>query len=286
VWNLLSNAVKFTPTGGRIEAALERVEGLAQIRVTDSGQGIDPKFLPYVFDRFRQADSSSTRSHGGLGIGLAIVRHIVELHGGTVRAESRGEGTGATFLVNLPVSTFRVDQPPAAPRREPVAVEPGVAHAAGTNGNGEAGRSGDGGGRTEVLAGVRVLVVDDEADARDLISELLRRAGADVATAASAHEALQSLGRQRPDVLVSDIAMPDEDGYALIRCVRQLAPEDGGTLPSVALTAYAREEDRARALAAGFQAHLAKPVEPAELVAAVARFANGTARQPAQAQLG
>jgi signal transduction histidine kinase/DNA-binding response OmpR family regulator len=279
VWNLLSNAVKFTPAGGRIDVGLDRVDGQAQVRVTDSGQGIDPKFLPYVFDRFRQADSSSTRTHGGLGIGLAIVRHIVELHGGTVRAESRGEGSGATFLVNLPVSTVRGGEP-----RQPVAGESSDGaraaavpaqhepHPAGANGNGEAGARPAAAGAAR-LGGLKILVVDDEQDARDLIAEILRRGGAEVTTAGSAREGLQQLGRLRPAVLVSDIAMPDEDGYAFIRCIRQLAPDDGGTTPSVALTAYAREEDRARAIAAGFQAHLAKPVEPGDLVAAVAGLA-------------
>ena len=276
VWNLLSNAVKFTPTNGRIGVALDRVDGQAQVRVTDSGQGIDPKFLPYVFDRFRQADSSSTRSHGGLGIGLTIVRHIVELHGGTVRAESRGEGSGATFLVNLPVSPVRVEEPGDPPPRGGVASPAGVA-GVGVGRNGGNGEAHAGGRPTAGLDGLRVLVVDDEQDARDVIGEILRRGGADVTTAATAQEGLQLLGRLRPDVLVSDIAMPDEDGYAFIRCIRQLSPEDGGATPSIALTAYARDEDRARAMAAGFQAHLAKPVEPGDLVAAVAGLAAAPA---------
>ena len=284
VWNLLSNAVKFTPKGGRIEVALDRVDGQAQVRVTDSGLGIDPKFLPHVFDRFRQADSSSTRSHGGLGIGLTIVRHIVELHGGTVRAESRGEGTGSTFLVNLPVSTVRLGEPgqpaPRAAGAPHGAAAESAAGAATPKANGDENGNGDGDAAAPELGrlgGVRVLVVDDEPDARDLIGEILRRGGAEVTTAATAQEGLALLGRLRPDVLVSDIAMPDEDGYAFIRCVRQLAPEDGGATPSIALTAYAREEDRARALAAGFQAHLAKPVEPGDLVGAVADLGGAAA---------
>jgi len=281
VWNLLSNAVKFTPANGRIEVALERVEGQSQIRVTDSGQGIDPKFLPYVFDRFRQADSSSTRSHGGLGIGLTIVRHIVELHGGTVRAESRGDGTGATFLVNLPVSTVRHGGASEGPTRETPAALTSAASvppAADSNGNGDRHGRPDPAGPPARLRGLRVLIVDDEADARDIIGEILRRSGAEVTTAATAQEGLQLLGRVRPDVLVSDIAMPDEDGYAFMRCIRQLTPADGGDTPAVALTAYAREEDRARALAAGFRLHLPKPVEPEELVGAVAglALANGS----------
>jgi signal transduction histidine kinase len=269
VWNLLANAVKFTPQGGRIEVALDRVEGQAQVRVTDSGQGIDPKFLPYVFDRFRQADSSSTRSHGGLGIGLTIVRHIVELHGGTARAESRGEGTGASFLVNLPVSAIRAE-PVGLPARGGQEAT-GVAAAAG-----EAGRPAKPESNGARLKGVRVLVVDDEQDARDVIGEILRRSGAEVTTAGGAQEGLELLGRVRPDVLVSDIAMPDEDGFTFIRTIRQLAPEDGGGVPSVALTAYAREEDRVRILAAGFQSHLAKPVEPADLVAAIAKLSDSS----------
>ena len=276
VWNLLSNAVKFTPQGGRIEVALDRIEGQAQIRVTDSGQGIDPKFLPYVFDRFRQADSSSTRSHGGLGIGLTIVRHIVELHGGTVRAESRGEGTGSTFVVNLPVSAIRAEAPGQPTRGAQPSI--GIAAAVAARETEYAAQPGGHGSR---LKGVRVLVVDDEQDARDVIGEILRRSGAEVSTAGGSQEALQMMGRERPDVLVSDIAMPDEDGYAFIRTVRQLTPQDGGAVPSVALTAYAREEDRARVLAAGFQSHLAKPVEPADLVAAVAELANGAASREA-----
>ena len=279
VWNLLSNAVKFTPTGGQIRVVLDRVEGQAQIRVTDSGQGIDPKFLPYVFDRFRQADSSSTRSHSGLGIGLTIVRHIVELHGGTVRAESRGEGTGATFVANLPVS---------AVRSETVGQPAGRATAATQSAPGGNGAPAGGDARAATpprIRGLRVMVVDDEQDARDVIGEILRRGGADVTVAATAQEGLRLLGSVRPDVIVSDIAMPDEDGYAFIRCVRQLSAGDGGATPSIALTAYAREEDRARSLAAGFQAHLAKPVEPGDLVAAVADLADGapqrrTARHP------
>ena len=283
VWNLLSNAVKFTPAGGRIGVVLDRVDGQAQVRVTDSGQGIDPKFLPYVFDRFRQADSSSTRSHGGLGIGLTIVRHIVELHGGTVRAESRGEGSGATFVVNLPVSAVRAEAPGPPAGRAAAPITP-FAH--GGNGAAPAGEGRPAAGQR--IPGLRVMVVDDEQDARDVIGEILRRGGADVTVAATAQEGLRLLGSVRPDVIVSDIAMPDEDGYAFIRCVRQLSADDGGSTPAVALTAYAREEDRARSLAAGFQSHLAKPVEPGDLVAAVADLSNGPTppAQPARADDG
>jgi CheY-like chemotaxis protein len=264
--------------------ALERAEGQAQIRVTDSGQGIDPKFLPFVFDRFRQADSSSTRSHGGLGIGLTIVRHIVELHGGTVHADSAGEGHGSTFRVHLPVKAARVDLAAAA-LTGPASAAPGDGHAAAGPAAEADSASGGRGAEDSQLDGVRVLVIDDEPDARELIAVILTRAGADVSTAASADEGLQLLGRMRPVVIVSDIAMPDADGYELIQGVRKLPPGDGGSTPAIALTAYAREEDRRRALSCGYQAHLTKPVEPAQLVAAVAELAHGANghgdRQPA-----
>ena len=308
VWNLLSNAVKFTPQGGRIEVSLERAGEQARIRVTDSGQGIDPKFLPYVFDRFRQADSSSTRSHGGLGIGLTIVRHIVELHGGTVHADSRGEGHGSTFHVNLPVKAARPDAAPAPhgtgaavpADREPSAprfaaagtaidsstlssTASGPVDPAGAGVASPVGAPGD--GADSQLDGVRVLVIDDEPDARELIAVILTRGGADVSTAESAVEGMQLLGRTKPDVIISDIAMPGDDGYAFIQRVRQLTPGDGGSIPAIALTAYAREEDRRRALSCGYQAHLTKPVEPTQLVSAVAELAHGANghgdRQPA-----
>jgi len=272
VWNLLANALKFTPEGGRATLRLEACrpascDAEARILVSDTGQGIRPEFLPYVFDRFRQADSSSTRSHGGLGIGLTIVRHIVELHGGTVHAESKGEGQGSTFRVNLPVKAVRSEGAVAGP--QPLAIAENADATADRSSPRTGTHSGD------QLDGVRVLVIDDEPDARELISLILTRGGADVVTAASAAEGLQLLGRIRPDVLVSDIAMPDEDGYALIQCVRQLAAGDGGNTPAIALTAYAREEDRRRALSCGYQAHLAKPVEPTQLVSAVAELAHG-----------
>ena len=256
-WNLLSNAAKFTPSGGRISCALAREAEDVVLRITDTGAGIDPKFLPCVFDRFRQADSSSTRSQGGLGIGLTIVRHIVELHGGTVRAESAGEDSGSTFTVTLPIAPLL--QPDV-----PVAAAPPV-----TGGNGD------------VVAlpavdvrGLRVLLVDDDPDAREVIREFLIRGGAEVATAASAAEAFNRLDTDRPHVLLSDIAMPEEDGYSFVRRVRCLPPEAGGAIPAIALSAYARDEDRRKSLEAGFQAHLAKPVEPQELLIAVARWAG------------
>jgi PAS domain S-box-containing protein len=253
VWNLVSNAVKFTPKDGRVEVELARVDTHARLRVRDTGKGIQPAFLPHVFDRLRQADSTSTRAHGGLGIGLAIVRHLVELHGGTVGAESGGEGKGATFTVELPISAT-----------------------AGTLRTAPEGRAEDDG--PVRLDGVRVIVVDDEADTRDLLSFSLRNYGAEVRALGSASEALAAIQQDKPDVLVSDIGLPGDDGYALIRKVRALDEERGGRVPAAALTAYAKDEDRHRAIAAGFQAHVTKPVELAELASVVASLAG---REPA-----
>jgi PAS domain S-box-containing protein len=256
VWNLLSNAVKFTPRGGRIQVRLERVNSQVEIAVSDTGVGIDPEFLPYVFDRFRQADGTTTRAHGGLGLGLSIVRHIVELHGGTVRAESRGEGQGATFTVLLPVAPVYAPESsegrvrPAAWDTPPAFDSP------------------------ERLDGLRVLVVDDEPDTLEMLKAGLGRCGAEVATAGSAAEALAMLSESPPDLLISDIGMPDEDGYALLRKVRALATERGGRVPAIALTAYARAEDRMQALRAGYQMHVPKPVELAELAAVAASLAR------------
>jgi signal transduction histidine kinase/ActR/RegA family two-component response regulator len=258
VWNLMSNAVKFTPPGGSVTTTAEQVGGQIEIRVTDTGQGIAPEFLPFVFDRFRQADSTSTRSHGGLGIGLTIVRHIVELHGGGVRADSRGEGHGSTFTVTLPITA--APEAEATPQTHPS-----------RNGNG-----GDGD-----LTGLRVVVIDDAPDALEVLAVILRRAKADVTTAPSAHDGRRAIQEFRPDLVISDIAMPDEDGYAFIRSLRALPPDRGGVTPAIALTAYAREEDRARALAAGFQAHMSKPVEPDELIDLVARVAGASSPGPA-----
>ena len=256
-WNLLSNAVKFTPHGGRVTITLSCADGAARLHVTDNGVGISPKFLPFVFDRFRQADSTSTRTHGGLGIGLAIVRHIVELHGGTVEADSAGEGRGATFTIQLPIAAVKHE--PAAPKRVSGAAAQATAEAA-----------------TEPadLTGVEVLIVDDEPDAAEVISRVLSRAGARVVTAGSADEALEKFHHARPHVLVSDIAMSGRDGYDLIRAIREMPADRGGEVPAIALTAYAREEDRIRALNAGFQIHLAKPVEPAGLTSAIAHLAR------------
>lgn len=248
IWNLLSNAIKFTPVRGTVELTLRRIGGRAEIIVSDTGIGIKPDFLPYVFERLRQADSSSTRRHGGLGLGLAIARHLIESHGGTIEARSAGENRGATFVLSLPLSLNAVVKVP------------------------EPDDSGTGTGLVTArrLEGVRVLVVDDEADARDLVTRALQRDGADVRAAGSAAEALGAIDELNPDVLVSDIAMPGEDGYELIRKLRSRERSHGRRLPAVALTAYARQEDRDRALRAGYQEHLAKPVEPTRLSAVVA----------------
>ncbi len=253
VWNLLSNAIKFTPIEGRVEVYLRQVEGNVEIAVSDTGSGILPAFLPFVFDRFRQAESTTTRSHGGLGLGLSIVRHLVELHGGTVAVESAGEGAGATFTVALPVRATFLPSPGPEQAAPPAAA---------------------GAWDARLLAGVRVLVVEDDEDTRELLVRALERGGAEVEEAASVAMALAALDRRLPDVLVSDIGMPGEDGYSLIRKLRASTRERGADLPAAALTAYARSEDRVQALQAGFQTHIAKPVDPSELVAIVARLAG------------
>jgi len=255
VWNLLSNAVKFTPKGGRVQVYLQRINSHVEIIVADNGQGISADFLPYVFDRFRQADNSITRSFGGLGLGLAIVRQLVELHGGTVYAESPGEGQGATFTVKLPLMPVR------STSIEPEGVHPSV----------EGSVPFDDSLR---LDGLRILIVDDDADMRDLLSYTLQVCGAQVTNTATAEEAISILTNSSipQDILISDIGMPDEDGYALLRRVRALKPEQGGTIPAIALTAFARTLDRTAALLAGFQSHVAKPVEPAELIAVIANL--------------
>jgi signal transduction histidine kinase/ActR/RegA family two-component response regulator len=242
VWNLLTNAIKFTPAGGRVEIRLTRVDGHAQIQVTDTGEGIAADFLPYIFDRFRQADSTITRRHGGLGLGLAIVRHLAELHEGTAHAESAGEGYGSTFTIRLPLGADAEAERPAN-LASPGAVAP--------------------------LRGVQLLLVDDDQDALDILSLLLGEAGASVRTATSAAEALALLRWIRPDVLVSDLAMPDEDGYSLIRSLRTVERQSGRRTPAVALTAYVRVQDRARAVEAGFDVFVEKPVDPEELVSVI-----------------
>jgi signal transduction histidine kinase len=258
VWNLLSNAIKFTPAGGKVRVEVERAAGRIKIRVTDTGKGIHPGFLPYVFDRFRQADSSTTRSHGGLGLGLAIVRHLVELHGGTVHADSDGEGRGSTFTVDLPE---HATTPLVAPSARPINGHPPAPHA------------------PEIafdLTDLKILAVDDEPDARELIRHVLTRTRANVSVAGSVREAIEAFERHPPDVLVSDIGMPDEDGYCLIREVRERSAERGGKIPAIALTAYVRDDDRARMLAAGFTAHVPKPVEPAELIRVISHISGRT----------
>ena len=264
-WNLLSNAIKFTPRGGRVQVLLERVNSHLEVAVSDTGEGIQPEFLPHVFDRFRQADPSTTRRHGGLGLGLSIVKQLVELHGGTIRAKSPGPGRGSTFVVALPLTVLHAGQGPEPQRRHPTAP-PETPQA-----NGDC----------VTLEGVKVLVVDDEPDARALVKRLLEDCRATVVTAGSAAEALQLFHREPPAVLVSDVGMPDEDGFALIRRVRALGRDRGGDTPAVALTAYARSEDRVRAIQHGFQMHVAKPVEPAELVMMVAALAGRAGRVPA-----
>jgi len=251
MWNLLSNAIKFTPSRGRIDLRLERAGSHARLTVRDTGRGIGRELLPHIFDRFRQDDG--TRRHGGLGLGLTIVRHIVELHEGKVWAESDGEGRGATLVVDLPLPRDDVRSAP-----KPAAVYRKLESAP---------------SRLINLAGRRILVVDDELDARDLLAEILSQAGADVVVVGSADEALETLARWRPDVLVSDIGMPGDDGYILIRKVRALSAGQGGRVRALALTAYARSEDRALALEAGFHAHIAKPVDPLELTALIAGLA-------------
>jgi len=252
VWNLLNNAVKFTPEGGNVAVAVVAAGSQAEVVVRDDGIGIAPDFLPHLFERFRQHDSSTTRRFGGLGLGLSIVRQLVELHGGDVRAESAGPGRGSTFRVRLPRIAQRRSEPvrdsqaPPKPRR----------------------------GRERALAGVSVLVVDDESDARELARFVLEAAGARVSTAASADEALQVLRAERPQALVSDIGMPYRDGYDLVRSVRALGADEGGLTPALALTAFASADDRTRALGAGYQLHATKPIDPQQLVELVKTLAG------------
>ncbi len=252
VWNLLTNATKFTPKGGSIFVELRREESQLELSVTDNGQGIEPSFLALVFDRFKQADSTSTRQHGGLGLGLAIAKNLVEMHGGTIAARSEGLGQGATFVVRLPVAALRRSPVPAPPLRAP--SDPVLYEA------------------PPELRDLRVLIVDDEPDARELVMSVLAECGVHVRTAASAVEALRAIDRDAPDVLLSDIGMPGEDGYSLIAKVRKLAREQGGAMPAACLSGYTTVDDRRRALIAGFNMHLAKPIEPAELVAVVANL--------------
>jgi len=251
-WNLLSNAVKFTPKGGRVQVRLQRINSHIEAIVNDSGAGIDPNLLPFIFDRFKQGDSSSSREHGGLGLGLAIVRHLVELHGGIVTARSDGLDKGAEFTIHLPILISTT----TAVQGDEARVHPTL--------------GGDSSNALPSLAGLRILVVDDEPEAREIVSAILGEAGAEVATAANARQALDLVIRWKPNVLISDIGMPNEDGYELIRKIRALSPENGGQIPAVALTAFARTQDRLKVLSAGYQMHVPKPVEPVELATVVA----------------
>jgi signal transduction histidine kinase/ActR/RegA family two-component response regulator len=245
-WNLLSNSIKFTPKGGRIEILVEQLDSFLEIRIHDSGLGIPPEFMPYVFDRFRQGDASLTRQYGGLGLGLAIVKQLVELHGGTVRAESAGAGQGSSFIVYLPLSiTDNAKYEPLPSQREHLT------------------------GKGVSLAKVKVLIIDDEPDASELVKRILTRCGANVKTAASCNEGLERLKSERPNVIISDISMPERNGYQFIAEVRKLSREIGGWTPAIALTAFASAEDKARAISAGFQQHLSKPVDSYELITAV-----------------
>lgn len=246
VWNLLSNAIKFTPNHGQVDIRLEQIDNQAQITVSDAGKGINPDFLPYIFESFRQEDASTTRKYGGLGLGLTIVRQLVEAHGGTIVADSPGKGLGATFTVQLPLLN----------------VEP------------ENNQTGSLPQQIFDLTGIRVLAVDDELDTRELFTALLTQYGAEVLTVASAAEVLTSLKSFQPDVLVSDIGMPEVDGYTLIQQIRALPPEQGGQLPAIAVTAYATEDDRQRAIASGYQQHLIKPLEPEQLAQSVVALAH------------
>ncbi|HYP77816.1 MAG TPA: ATP-binding protein [Polyangiaceae bacterium] len=258
VWNLLSNATKFTEQGGKIAVRVARVDSSVEIVVSDTGQGIETEFLPFVFDRFRQADGSFARRHGGLGLGLAIARHLVELHGGTIKVESAGPNCGSRFVVRLPYAASRNSPAPLAGNALQMDFEPPSRLTA------------------PELRGIRVLVVDDDDDSRDLVVSILEKCEAITYAASSAEQALSIIVRDHPDVLVSDIGMPGMDGYELVRAVRALPDERAQRVPAVAVTAYARQEDQRRALAEGFQLHVAKPIEPASFAQAVARLSRGT----------
>jgi PAS domain S-box-containing protein len=261
LWNLLTNAVKFTPKGGRIQVFLRRVNSHIEISVVDSGQGISAEFLPHLFTRFSQADTSIARKHGGLGLGLALVKSLVELHGGTVKASSEGEAQGAKFVVSLPLTAVYRDD-----------IEPTLTPAPATAASGS----------NPDLHGFHVLVVDDEADARGLIQHILKKCNATVTTAASAAEGIAAVKQHHPDMILSDIGMPVEDGYEFLAKLRQLSDAEGGDTPAVALTAFARSEDRRRALMAGFQMHLPKPIEAAELLAVASNICTASRRARAR----
>ncbi len=252
VWNLLSNAIKFTPRGGKVQVLLQRINSHIQITIADSGQGIKPDFLPFVFDRFRQADGSTTRMQGGLGLGLAIVKQLVELHGGQVQVQSPGEKQGATFIVQLPLSVIQ-----AHADGHPLLTDPNN-------------------GQSTSLKGLKILVIDDELDAVHLIQRILEGSQAKVLATVSAAQASEILRTERPDIVISDIGMPVKDGYDFIREIRALSPENGGKTPAIALTAFARSEDRTKAMMAGYHVHLSKPVEPEELIATIASLSGRT----------
>ena len=265
IWNLMSNAIKFTPKGGQVDVRVTRDNSNAKIIISDNGQGISPEFLPYIFERFRQADASITRSHGGLGLGLAIVRHLVELHGGRIWAESEGEGQGSKFMITLPLRAIRddvagVEEAVLAIKDRDISKEDSPPKSPG------------------ILNGLSVLIVDDEPDTRDLVTMVLAESGAKVTAVGSAKEAFEIIvgytGEKRPDILISDIGMPEEDGYSLIRKIRKLPAAQGGQIPAAALTAYARVQERKKVLEAGFQIHIPKPVDPVELVRMMASFAG------------
>jgi PAS domain S-box-containing protein len=256
IWNLLSNSIKFTPAGGTVAVIVELANQQVEIRVRDTGQGIDPQFLPHVFERFRQADASTTRAHGGLGLGLAIVKYLVELHGGRISASSDGPDRGSTFTISLPA----LNATKSDTDEQEKTLQPSLSNGTDRNSN--------------LLRGIKILVVDDEPDARRLIKRLLEGYQARVFTAESAAAALPIVESKRPDILLSDIGMPDVDGYEFLRRVRALGQDRGGQVPAIALTAFARSEDRTRALLAGFLLHISKPVEPRELVSTLATVAS------------
>ncbi|HSK70589.1 MAG TPA: ATP-binding protein, partial [Pyrinomonadaceae bacterium] len=259
IWNLLSNAIKFTPKGGSVQVLLERVNSHIEVTVNDTGPGIDEDFLPYVFERFRQADSTSSKKYGGLGLGLAIVRHLVEMHGGTVEAANRKDRSGSVFSFKLPVMVIRKQNGSNGENRR---VHPSSSGNVAFDYQPE-------------LNGIKVLAVDDEPDARGLLTVVLEQCGADVKTCGSASEALKLLKKYKPDILISDIGMPGEDGYSLIKKVREMETGNERRIPAVALTAFARVEDRLQALSAGYNMHVPKPVEPAELALVIASLTVG-----------
>jgi CheY-like chemotaxis protein len=251
IWNLLSNAIKFTTEGGRVEIRSRWVDSNIEIVIADTGQGIGEDFLPYVFERFRQADVSTTRAYGGLGLGLAIVRHLVEIHGGTVRAESAGKGKGATFTIRLPGHIVRAGTTPSK-------NEPGVGQSVSA-------------AETEILHDLRILVVDDDSDAREVLALQLTQHGATISASSSVADALDKIGTFEPDVIVADIGMPGEDGYSLIRKVRS---SHAKLIPAIALTAYAGDVNQRHALEAGYQKHISKPADPEEIIITIARIAE------------